>query len=228
MFGHRDATAPLPVIELSVRKEGGGPEAKLSLSARHFLSVAANVTAPAVSTYAQDVQPGDVVTVMAEGRPSIGTVIAKRRALHQGAFNPYTTVRLLSTQPLCHSWTSLHRLAGYVRMCFWGPEASLRLVIVLWIWMCHNQITVDCQGPADRHLSTVWQCWHSRGTSMRRVHVLQGGNIVVDGVLASCHSDWFLDDPVQRLAPHLTPLLPAAYQVLLLNILPKCCRATCC
>ena len=45
--------------------------------------------------------------------------------------------------------------------------------------------------------------------------MLQGGNIVVDGVLASCHSDWFLDDPVQRLAPHLAPLLPSAYQVLL-------------
>ena len=50
--------------------------------------------------------------------------------------------------------------------------------------------------------------------------MLQGGNIVVDGVLASCHSDWFLDDPVQRLAPHLAPLLPAAYQVLLLR---RCC-----
>jgi hypothetical protein len=48
---------------------------------------------------------------------------------------------------------------------------------------------------------------------VHRVHVLQGGNIVVDGVLASCHSDWFLDDPVQRFAPRLTPLLPAAYQV---------------
>ena len=54
---------------------------------------------------------------------------------------------------------------------------------------------------------------------MCRVHVLQGGNIVVDGVLASCHSDWFLDDSVQRLAPHLAPLLPAAYQVLLLRFL---------
>ena len=85
MFGHRDAAAPLPVIELSVREgAGGGPEAKLSLSARHFITVAANATAPAVSTYAQDVQPGDVVTVITDGTPSVGTVIAKRRVLQQG------------------------------------------------------------------------------------------------------------------------------------------------
>jgi hypothetical protein len=43
--------------------------------------------------------------------------------------------------------------------------------------------------------------------------VSQGGNIIVDDVLASCHSDWFLDDPVQRLAPQLARLFPAAYQV---------------
>lgn len=43
----------------------------------------------------------------------------------------------------------------------------------------------------------------------------KGGNIVVDGVLASCHSDWFLDDFLQRHAPAHTHLLPALYQVLL-------------
>jgi hypothetical protein len=93
MIGHRDAAAPLPVIELSVRKEDGGPEARLSLSFRHFIPVAANATAPVVSTYAQDVQPGDVVTVIADGTPSVGTVVAKHRVLQQGAFNPYTKVR---------------------------------------------------------------------------------------------------------------------------------------
>ena len=59
---------------------------------------------------------------------------------------------------------------------------------------------------------------------MCRVHVLQGGNIVVDGVLASCHSDWFLDDPMQRLAPRFTPLLPVAYQVDILAT--DCCVST--
>lgn len=43
--------------------------------------------------------------------------------------------------------------------------------------------------------------------------VLQGGRIVVEGVLASCHSDWMLDDAVLCFAPHLTHLLPAVYQV---------------
>jgi hypothetical protein len=95
MFGHRDPVAALPVIELSVRKEGGGPEAQLSLSARHFIPVASNDTEPAVSAYAQDVQPGDVVTVVADGKPSFGTVVTKRRVLQHGAFNPYTTVSLL-------------------------------------------------------------------------------------------------------------------------------------
>ena len=120
MFGHQDAAAPLPVIELSVREAAGRPVAKLSLSARHFITVAANATAPAVSTYAQDVQPGNVVTVMADGTPSVGTVIAKRRVLQQGAFNPYTTVSVLSHRCALHGHLcvaslatvcNLHRLA---------------------------------------------------------------------------------------------------------------------
>ena len=93
MFGHRNGAAPLPVIELYVRGDAGGPEFKLSLSASHFIPVASNTTAAAVSTYAQNVQPGDVVTMMAaDGKPSAGTVIAKRTAAKQGAFNPFTKV----------------------------------------------------------------------------------------------------------------------------------------
>ena len=92
MFGHRNAAASLPVIELSVRQAAGGPEAKLYLSARHFIPVAANATAAAVNTYAQNVQPGDVLTTVVNGMPSASTVIAKRTAVEQGAFNPYTKV----------------------------------------------------------------------------------------------------------------------------------------
>ena len=113
MFGHRDAAAPLPVIELSVRGGAGGPVAKLSLSARHFIPVAANATTPAVSTYAQDVQHGDLVTLVADGKASVGTVTAKRRVLQQGAFTPYTTVSLLSARCGLHGHRCLHCLAGY-------------------------------------------------------------------------------------------------------------------
>ena len=40
-----------------------------------------------------------------------------------------------------------------------------------------------------------------------------GGNIVVNGVVASAHSDWFLDDLFQSL--NLVHLLPAVYQAVL-------------
>lgn len=93
LFGHRNAATLLPVIELSVRSTSGLEET-MSLSARHFIPVAANVTTAAISTYAQDVRPGDVVTVMANGKPSVGTVMAVRRSIAQGAFNPYTKVRV--------------------------------------------------------------------------------------------------------------------------------------
>ena len=91
VFGHRDAATPLPVIELSVRPSASAPGTTLSLSARHFIPAAVNATAAAVSTYAQDVQLGNVVTMPVNGRPSAGTVVAKRTTLKQGAFNPFDT-----------------------------------------------------------------------------------------------------------------------------------------
>jgi hypothetical protein len=103
MFGHRDATSPLPVVELTVRGASSGPEVKLSLSTRHFIPVASNTTAAAVNTYAQDVQPGDMVTVMANGKPSAGRVVAKRTLLMQGAFNPFTKV-IIILQPRYWPW----------------------------------------------------------------------------------------------------------------------------
>ena len=64
----------------------------MSLSARHLVPVASNITAAAVSTYAQDVRPGNVVTTMVNGEPSGGTVMATRRSMAQGVFNAYTKV----------------------------------------------------------------------------------------------------------------------------------------
>lgn len=43
-----------------------------------------------------------------------------------------------------------------------------------------------------------------------------GGTIVVNGVVASTHSDWFLDAPFQFLG--LTHWLPAVYQLVLLPV----------
>ncbi len=96
LFGHRNAAVPLPAVELSVRQHAGGPDALLSLSARHFIPVASNTTAPIISTYAQDVQPGDVVTTILNNKLAVGTVITKRAALTRGAFNPYTQVSIQS------------------------------------------------------------------------------------------------------------------------------------
>ena len=102
MFGHRDATAALPVIELSVHQHVSGHDTTLSLSALHFVPVASNSTAPAISTYAQNVQLGNVVTTIFGGKLAVGTVVAKRTAMTQGAFNPYTKVRVQSM----HQWTA--------------------------------------------------------------------------------------------------------------------------
>ncbi len=44
------------------------------------------------------------------------------------------------------------------------------------------------------------------------IRCLQGGNLVVDGILASSHSDWVLDDVVP---PCMVPYLPAIYQAIL-------------
>jgi len=41
----------------------------------------------------------------------------------------------------------------------------------------------------------------------------QGGFLVVNGLLASAHSDWILDDFVERFLPSCTHLLPRIYQV---------------
>lgn len=92
MFGHRSAATPLPVTELTVRSTSTGAEAKLSFSARHFLPAARNATAAAINTYAKDVQPGDVVTMIADGQPTAAVVTAKSIALKRGAFNPFTKV----------------------------------------------------------------------------------------------------------------------------------------
>lgn len=43
-----------------------------------------------------------------------------------------------------------------------------------------------------------------------------GGNIVVNGVVASCHSDWFLDSLFQALG--LLHWLPATYQMVLMPV----------
>lgn len=92
MFGHRNAAAPLSVTELTVRSASSGAVAMLALSARHFVPAARNATAAVINTYAKDVQPGDVLTVMAGGQPSAAIVTSTRTALQHGAFNPFTKV----------------------------------------------------------------------------------------------------------------------------------------
>lgn len=92
MFGHRDAAAPLPVVQLTVRSLVTADEAKLSLSARHFMPAARNASATAIDTYAKDVQIGDVLAMVVRGQPSAAVVSAKHTTLERGAFNPYTQV----------------------------------------------------------------------------------------------------------------------------------------
>lgn len=164
LFGHRNAATPLPVVKLSVRHDVDGPSrgASLSLSARHFIPVASNATAPVVSTYALDVQPGNVVTMIVNGRPAAGTVIAKRAALEQGAFNPYTKVRRPS--PIANTLFMIMAVGFRISephnfSTLQLPPQSLAHVFVQYVYLpC-----ADCQPPT--HYSAChaagWQ--HLRG-----------------------------------------------------------------